>query len=299
MLYQKQNNKNERQLQIVKRLYTLESLESSNISTEYEVSRRTIVRDMKYISSVIPLLNNNGMWSLDVESLRTNETPLNYSLLKSFAKNVEMDVSCFDLKSIKESRVNFAIEYNHLPKQLGEKIILALQKESKCIFEYIKPHERTQRTIDPIKLYTENGRWYIIARDYKDDKVKTFLLSRIEKFKVTKEATTLTQEMLQEAEELKSVWSSKSKQSILVRLYVKPEALVYITDVKVHHSQKIAEHHYDGGAEIHCTITHKLEILPAIKSWLPHIHILEPKWLWEDLMRDLEFYRDEDDRMDI
>ena len=299
MPYQKQNNKNTRQLQIIKRLYALESLEVSKISSEYHVSARTMTRDMKQISSVIPLINMHGIWTLNVERLRSVDNPLSFTLLQSFAKNMQMDVGCFELYGMNESKVNFAIEYNHLPKKLGEKIVTALQHESCCTFDYLKPHERSQRKVDPIKLYTQSGRWYIIARDYKDDMVKTFLLSRIEHFKVTNEAISLTKAMLDEAEEMKNVWTSREKQEILVRLYVKPDVLSYIEDIKIHHTQDIVEHHYDGGAEVHCTITHKLEILPAIKSWIPHIHILEPKWLWEEIMHDLEFYRDEDNRMDI
>ena len=299
MPYQKQNNKNTRQLQIIKRLYALESLEASIISLEYNVSTRTITRDMKNISSIIPLVNKHGIWTLNIELLRTFDNPLHFTLLKSFAKNMQMDVSCFELYSKNDSKVNFAIEYNHLPKQLGEKIVNALQKECSCTFDYVKLHDRSQRKIDPIKLYTENGRWYIVARDYKDDKVKTFLLSRIENFKVINEPVSLTEAMLDEAEKIKSVWTSRANQEILVRLYVKPEILAYIEDIKIHHTQNIVEHHYDGGAEVHCTITHKLEIFPTIKSWLPHIHILEPKWLREELMKDLEFYRDENDKMDI
>lgn len=299
MPYQKQNNKNTRQLQIIKRLYDLESLEVSKVSSEYHVSARTMTRDMKQISSVIPLINKHGIWTLNVEHLRSVDNVLSFTLLQSFAKNMQMDVNCFELYSRHESKVNFAIEYNHLPKQLGEKIVTALQDEFCCTFDYLKPHERSQRKVDPIKLYTQSGRWYIIARDYKDDTVKTFLLSRIENFKVTNEPISLTTEMLNEAEEMKNVWTSREKQEILVRLYVKPDVLSYIEDIKIHYTQEIVEYHYDGGAEIHCTITHKLEILPTIKSWLPNIHILEPKWLWEELMRDLEFYRDDDDRMDI
>ena len=52
MLYQKQNSKTFRQLKIIKRLYALKSLEASKNSI---VSTPTITRDMKQISSIIPL----------------------------------------------------------------------------------------------------------------------------------------------------------------------------------------------------------------------------------------------------
>lgn len=299
MPYTKKKNQFFRQLHIIKRLYALESMKASLIALEYNVSTRTVSRDMQSISTVIPLQNRHGTWCIDTALLATHESPLNLTLLKSFAKNVDINISCFEFSNLDDAKVNFAIEYKQLPKHLGECIVTALQDEKVCTFMYVKPTSKSLRKVDPIKLYTENSRWYLVARDYKDDKIKTFLLSNIQNFKITYEDITLTQTMLDEAEVIKSVWSSGLSEKTLVKLYVKPEASPYIVDVKLHHTQEIMDRHYDGGLEVHCTITHKLEILPAIKSWLPYVHIIEPKWLWEDLMRDLEFYKDEDWKMDI
>jgi len=57
---------------------------------------------------------------------------------------------------------------------------------------------------------------------------------------------------------------------------------------------QITDEYHDGGLEVHCTITYKLELLPQSKYWLPQIHVFEPKWLWEELMRDLEIYNKEE-----
>jgi len=59
-----------------------------------------------------------------------------------------------------------------LPKKLGEQIINCIEEEEKCLFTYVKDNENSQREVDPIKIYTENGLWYVIARDYKDAKGK-------------------------------------------------------------------------------------------------------------------------------
>ena len=105
--------------------------------------------------------------------------------------------------------------------------------------------------------------------------------------------------MLDEADSIKSIWSSSSADTHRVVLSIDPSIAGYIEDIKLHKTQEIVDRHYDGGLEVHCTITHKLEILPTIKSWLPNIHIIEPKWLRDDMMRDLEYFRDEDDKMVI
>jgi len=37
-------------------------------------------------------------------------------------------------------------------------------------------------------------------------------------------------------------------------------------------------------------ITHEMEILPIIKYWIPHLQVLEPKWIKDIIKNDLEKY---------
>jgi predicted DNA-binding transcriptional regulator YafY len=296
MPYPKREEQTFRQFSIIQRLYSMERLTTKYLAQAHDVSHRTIQRDMKTISTVFPLLRSRGSYSLDIETLTNDSKAFHFALLRAFAKNIDIDTLCIEKSNIAPSKVAFAIEYNKLPKALGEKIIEALQRECRCNFGYVKPEGSSYREVDPIKLYTENSRWYLIARDYKDDKVKTFNLTRIKQFKILDSLTTLTDAMRSEADNIQSIWSSGALHGQRVILYIKPNIAHYIQDIKLHKTQMIADRHHDGGLEVHCTVTHKLEILPAIKSWLPHVHIIEPRWLWEELMRDLEYYGDEDYR---
>lgn len=300
MPYQKQEQQTSRLLHILKRLYAFETLQASLVAQEYGVSSRTLLRDMNKISTVIPLHRKQGKWSLDTHALDMHANHLNHTLLSSFAQNIHIELSCLEKSNLSSSGVAFAIDYNKLPKILGEKIVDALKKETRCSFLYVKPTDSSQRVVDPIKLYTQDESWYLIARDYKDNGIKTFLLSRIEHFSSLDKLTTLTNAMLKEADKIiNSVWHSSSSNETTVKLYIKPSIANYIEEKKLHKTQTIADRHYDLGLEVHCTITHKLEILPSIKSWLPHIHILEPKWLRDELMLDLAYYKTEDSKMDI
>jgi len=299
MAYVKQKSPTTRILAITKRLYALENLQSSKLSDEYGVSTRTIHRDMLLIAKSIPLLNHFGKWKLDVEALESHDASFHKALLFSFAQNMEIDIACLDKSNVTKEKIAFAIEYKHLPKKLGEQILHALQDERRCTFMYEKKDDTSTREIDPIKIYTENGRWYVIARDYKDDKVKYFNLQKIKQFKITENSTTLTPDMQAEADNMKSIWSSTGSDETVVKLYVQPSVAHYIKDIKLHKSQTIFDEHHDGGLEVHCIITHKLEILPQIKYWLPRVYVLEPKWLHDEIMRDLEIYSHESDRLDI
>lgn len=297
MTHKKHKTPTKRILSIIKRLYALETLQSSILSKEYEVSTRTIHRDMIKISETISLINDLGVWHLDEQYSSSAHNNFHQTLLGAFAHNLDIDMECLEQSNITKENVAYAVEYKNLPKHLGEQMLKCIQHDEQCTFTYIKEKSSTQRHVDPIKIYTENGRWYVIARDYKDDKVKYFNLAKIKEFKhLTSISCTLTQSMLVEADEMKSIWSSTGEKEVVVKLYVKPEVASYIKDIKLHKSQTIVDEHHDGGLEVHCTITHKLELLPQVKYWLPRIHILEPLWLRDELLRDLEMYSDEDER---
>lgn len=290
------NNRSQisRMLDIVRRLYAFERLQSVKIAMEYGVNPKTISRDMKSIHESIPLVNKKGVWHLDMDALYTSDDNFSHSLLAAFAHNVEIKVECLERSNISKDLITFALEYKNLPKKLGEEMLRCITEKEQCSFSYAKEHDTSQRRVDPIKLYVENTRWYLVARDYKDDGIKTFLLANIRSFKrLAGEEQTLTPKMMAKADEIKSVWSSSSQKPISIKLYAHPEAARYLKDIKLHKSQKIFDEHCDGSAELHYVITHKLEILPAIKSWLPYIHIMEPKWLQEELLESLQTYQKE------
>ena len=77
MPYQKQEQQTLRLLRIIKRLYAGEELQGSLVAQEYGVSSRTLLRDMKKISTIIPLYSKHGKWSLDTYVLDTAFNPLN------------------------------------------------------------------------------------------------------------------------------------------------------------------------------------------------------------------------------
>ena len=67
MSYLKQKPPTERILDITKRLYALEKLQTTVLADEYEVSHRTIHRDMQKIANTIALTNDLGVRQLNIE----------------------------------------------------------------------------------------------------------------------------------------------------------------------------------------------------------------------------------------
>jgi predicted DNA-binding transcriptional regulator YafY len=287
-------------LKIIKRLYALEELKISQLSIDYAVSTRTIQRNLQKIAKIIPLQKRKSIYSVDSKQLTHSHNDFQFNLLSAFASNANILLDCFDKENLNEDKIAFAIEFNHLSKQLGEGMMRAIERGCKCQFLYKKSDSSSTRIVSPIKFYNSKERWYLIAKDDKDAKIKTFYFGKIYDFTALIDiSTTLTAKDIKEANEKQSIWSDSHNAKELVRVYVKPHIAEYILDGRLHKSQLIYDEHYDGGLEVHYSITHKMEILPQIKSYVPHIYVLEPKWLHDELMCDLEFYRDEDLKMDI
>jgi predicted DNA-binding transcriptional regulator YafY len=300
MLYSQSKEQLSRILKIVKRLYALEELQISQLSIDYVVCTKTIQRDLQKIAKIIPLQKRKSIYLLDSKQIAHPHNDFQFNLLSAFASNANILLDCFDKENLNEDKIAFGIEFNHLSKRLGEGMMKAIDIGCKCQFLYKKSDSSSTRIVSPIKFYNSKERWYLIAKDDKDTKIKSFYFGKIYDFTaLTDVSISLTQNDIKEANEKQSIWSDSHNAEELVRVYVQPHIAEYILDGSLHKSQLIYDEHYDGGLEVHYTITHKMEILPQIKSYVPHIYVLEPKWLHDELMRDLEFYRDENLKMDI
>jgi len=84
-----------------------------------------------------------------------------------------------------------------------------------------------------------------------------------------------------------------------VVLQVSPEkAKYFLPNMKVFFkSQRFIKQNEQGFVDISIEYTQSLEILPFIKQWLPHIRILEPKELINELKQDLSHYLGECDSL--
>jgi len=288
-----------RLIETAKLFYRGETLSLEYLTDRFDKSSRTIRRDIKLLEMHLPLLKEKEGWHLDFQSLDlVSSDALSQTLLHSFAANAQLQTPCFDHNTHHKEKVTFAIRYNDLPKITGEKIIEAFAKGVRCQIDYQKPDQsRSQRVVDPIRLFSDKGIWYLIVRDYKDDEIKFFRLDRMRDFILLEEPTTLTQAMQDEAKAKAHIWQSGGEGSEVL-LYIKPEAAGYFKASKLlHPTQTITNTHEDGGIEVTCTITHKLELLPAIKSWIPHIFIISPSWLWDELQKELQHYQHEDSQI--
>jgi predicted DNA-binding transcriptional regulator YafY len=250
------------------------------------------LRDLQAIAKVLPLIRRRGVYRLDTANLSRDQR-LPSAMLQSFASNAGLSIACFKESAGSIPVISFAIAYDGIARGIAEEIITSIEQGSQCTFAYTNNRgEHATRTVSPIKLYTEQGKWYLMAKDSATNAIRVFDFLKIEHFAVLPDTPSdLTQADIDEANARRSIWASSDTEPIEVRVEADAYAARYLDEVPLHPSQSLLSPHAAGGATYLYTITHPMELLPKIKSWIPHLYIESPQSLRDELINELDEYR--------
>ena len=287
---------------MLRRLYAFERLYVSREAERYGVDSRTIRRDLRKIADVgIPLLSKRGEYRIDTSQL-SRMSRLPSALLHAFASNAGLGIECLGSGTGEGiPLISFAIAYGGIDTQIAEAIIESIEKGCKCRFVYTNNRDITgTKTVSPVKLYTAKGKWYLLAKEDTAAQIRPFDFLKIRDFTLlVNTPQDLTQEEIAKANRRASIWSSDDAEPFEVRIYASAYATRYLKEVPLHPSQQLDMPYSDGTTEFVYSITHPMELLPEVKNWIPHIHIIEPQSLRDKLRRDLEVFLKEMNEMDI
>jgi len=282
--------KSVRVIKIVAKLFGYVKLKSSDLAEEFGVSIKTIQRDLKLIAEVLPLKTNRGLWWLDRSNIK--EQKLAYELIKSFSQNAGIDIECLQDSKESLSLISFAIAYGSIDENIAKKIIDSINNRVSCQFFYTNNRgEKSQKVVSPILIFTQEGLWYLVAKENSSNIIKKYSFNRIKLFNTLNDTPSIaTIDDIKEAKRYKSIWHSSDKEPFVVELFVDDYAFRYVKATPLHFSQKVKELLSTGGAILSYEITNSMELLPEVKRWIPHIVILEPSSLKRDLVDELNGY---------
>lgn len=73
-------------------------------------------------------------------------------------------------------------------------------------------------------------------------------------------------------------------------MLLKMGGLPYFLRRNVLPHQELVEELDDGQLLLRCQVNHPNQLLPIIRYWIPHVRILEPVWLQQQLHDELTDY---------
>ena len=240
--------------------HVMRKLENDDIDTAFEYAIRTFERDKKDIAT---------LFGIDIHYNRKDKT---YAIDEEEIEDqsVTRMIDAFSIHhALKEGNKLSPSVFLEKRKSLGTEhiygIIHAIQNGVVLKFTHEKHwiDEITQREVKPIAIKESQQRWYLVALDKKNDRVKTFGLDRISHLKITDtKFKPINYNVEKEFQHAFGVETYEAAEKVLLEFSNKQGN--YIKTFPLHESQRIVEETEDSiilEIFIHTTNDIKMELL--------------------------------------
>ena len=261
------------------------SLESELQEYNFNVSKRTFQRDLDDIRSLynidIVYDFSRKVYFIDLEE----QPELNERILEAF--------DTFNALNITDRLSNY-IHFEKRRPQGTENLyglLHAIKNKVQISFSYKKfwEDEMSQRTAEPYALKEFKNRWYVLANDLKDNKVKSFALDRLTELEITRKKFQLPIDfdINEHFKYCFGIISPNEHQPREVILSFDPFQGKYIKTLPLHESQVILKDHEEE-LLIKLTLFLTHDFLMEILSYGDNVKVIQPESLIEDLKTSYE-----------
>lgn len=270
---------------ILQKLNQGETLYETELAEEFNVSLRTIQRDMRERLVFLPFIDSQKGYQLDTTFLGKFDIKdikrfAKFASIKDLFGKIDQD---FFQKYLTDS---IAIKGFNIEKIDGkhadfDTIHQATKQHKLLTFDYQKSSESKPKSFqtEPYKLMNKNGIWYLIA--VHDDKIKVFSFTKISKPKPLEQTFKPNIPTLDKINSYDSIYFEGVIDKVV--LTVNTCVSEYFLRRALLPNQSQVEETLDGMLTITCCNVHERDILPLVQSWLPHVTINEPSELQDKL----------------
>ena len=271
--------------QILALLHQGERLTKQQLVDHFGVDMRTIDRDLGERLEEIVQRGADGKWELRQSSRSTVPT----SYLHDYARlagteQVFPDASLrFLLDQLATPERSLHVQptphedlREHTP--VFEQLQEAIQHHQLCHFVY----KDKPRLAQPYRLVHKNGVWYLAAAEA--DVLKIFSVSQLQDLQVDAERFKPKPAQLERIKQANDIWFTTQTTEVLLR--VSPEVAHYFERRQLL-PQQTQHRDADESLVVRTQINHPTQLLPVVRFWMPHVRILSPRHLHEDLVRSL------------
>jgi len=281
----------ERLASIITQLNDAKVLSIASLAEEFNVSVRTVQRDLNERLSFLPIHESKGSYSLALSALgKLSPKDIRHfaaiSGIEALYPNLDTHFICSILSQAIDSP--FIIKgHNYEPKHKIESNLNKLEatiQRNKCInFNY---KQKQYINIHPYRLVNSKGIWYLAAVD--KSTLKTFHLSEITQILEQADSFTTKQSFINAIENDEGIFFSETKFEVVVK--VSKDIAPYFKRRNVFPNQIIEKELESGELLVSSKVAIAHQILPLIKYWIPEIQVISPTEIKEQLFQDLIEY---------
>lgn len=293
----------DRLLAITMLLINKKKITAKELAAYFEVSVRTIQRDMDHLTMAgVPIYSDVGKsggysiapgYKLNNNFLNTDEANMLVALLKNFenlipyeaAKSMTNKLRTLLPEDGKDEKVIFSVSPHVRESQYQahmSTITKARESHKKISMTYIDANfKETTRVIAPYRLVMMGAAWYVFGYCDEREDFRMFKVSRI------MECQQLTETFELQPMPEKLPWediADGSKKSTLLILEIDLCLKGHIPDYFDYRSCKVLED------RIVVSVTYPVDewLYSLLLSLVPHIRVVEPKWVQDEMIHRLE-----------
>ena len=141
--------------------------------------------------------------------------------------------------------------------------------------------------LHPYHLLAYHGNWYVLARNAAKDQVETFALSRFRRIEVLGQTFIRPADFNAETYARQAFGITGGEKAMKVRLLFEPKLAVYIKERQWHPSQ-VFQTRADGRVEMRMETTGRMELVRWVLSWMPDVKVLAPESLCARIAEKLQ-----------
>lgn len=291
---------------ILNRLEAERRVTSTDMAREFNVSLRTVQRDIELLNMTgFPIVNfDKGIhgfaegFSLKKLMLSSEQASLMTFLFEiSRSLGAKFEDSFRDIFSKLIAKEFEAVYYAKIPSGVKLKaddgnlarLERAVAERRRTEIVYSKPGKKAAYTLEPMKIAFFDGFWYLISIDTTAKKLIKSRIDYIKNIRLLDSCFTPRHGLKTMLDESVNIWFAE-KPAKRVRLKVAAAAAPYF-EAKCHFPrQKIKRRLRDGSIEIETSVSHNMEVMPTVLCWLPHIKVVQPRGLKTELTKLIRSY---------
>ena len=286
----------ERLAKILVKLNNEEFLDLKTLADEYGVSERTLIRDFN--ERLRPILgdrlkqDSQQRYHLEVKAVGVfKQKDIKEFAQLSGVQSLYPALTTPFLSKLLESQKRAVYEakgYAYEDASKLEKLLAmlseAIEKNQQIGFLY----NAEPRVVEPYRLIHHHGSWYLAA--VRKGKLLTYRVSRITRSYQQHELSTFkpNPDILKQLEDEDSIWFGQEKSEVILKVHA--DVVLHFMQRQLLPEQELVKTLEDGGILISSKISHAMQLLPLVRYWIPHVEIISPEHLQDELETGLKGY---------
>jgi predicted DNA-binding transcriptional regulator YafY len=164
------------------------------------------------------------------------------------------------------------------------------QRQARIAYYSFNSRRTKSYTLDPYRLVYYRGGLYLYARAAEYGEVRTFAVERVQGIEVLDQGFEIPPDF-SPSEYARSAFGISGGRPETVELRFAPEMAGYIRERNWHESQVLTDE-ADGGVRLRMEVAPAFELKAWVKSFLPHVAVVRPVGLRDEIARELEAARE-------